>query len=126
MPLKPNVPNWLLFELFAMFLVDNNLSPRLVKVLRVNFPDSAHVFDFGLEAADDQTVWAFAETNNLHILTKDRDFVELLHMRGFPPKVIKLNGGNATTQFILDILKRETTLLKSFLNSPQYGLLVLQ
>lgn len=109
-----------------MFLIDNNLSPRLARVLKVDFPGTAHVSDFGLEAADDQTVWAFAVANNLHILTKDRDFVDLLYLRGFPPKVVKLNCGNATTHFIADILERETPLLQSFLVSSQYGLLILQ
>lgn len=41
-------------------LFDQNLSPRLVGQLAVEFPGSAHVRDAGLAAASDQEVWAYA------------------------------------------------------------------
>lgn len=47
-------------------LLDQNLSPRLVARLADVFPKSAHVSDFGLNAADDTAVYQFA---------KDTDFL---------------------------------------------------
>ena len=81
-----------------MFLIDNNISPKLANRLSAYFQNMAHVVDFGLDAVDDHLVWAFAKTNNFTILTKDTDFIGILNLRGFPPKVIRLNCGNVTTQ----------------------------
>ena len=41
-------------------LFDRNLSPRLVRLLAGVYPDSAHVMDVGLSAADDRAIWTFA------------------------------------------------------------------
>jgi predicted nuclease of predicted toxin-antitoxin system len=108
-----------------MLLIDNNLSPKLARQLRAVFPGIAHVFDFGLEAKDDHAVWTFAAQNSFHILTKDIDFAHLVHLQGFPPKVVHLNCGNVPTIYIEQLLLREESLVKKFLGSPQHGLLVL-
>lgn len=108
-----------------MLLFDNNLSPKLAKQLAPLFPGSSHVVDFGLEAADDSIIWNFALQNGFALVSKDQDFVHLLHHRGFPPKVIRLNCGNVTTAFITSLLIQEESVIKSFLVSPQHGLLML-
>ena len=41
-------------------LFDQNLSPRLPALLVAEYPGSAHVRSFGLAAATDSVVWAFA------------------------------------------------------------------
>ena len=41
-------------------LFDENLSPKLVRLLEDFFPNSKHVRDVGLEAADDLLVWQYA------------------------------------------------------------------
>jgi predicted nuclease of predicted toxin-antitoxin system len=38
-------------------LFDENLSYKLVRLLAHLFPDSVHVRDVGLKAADDSEVW---------------------------------------------------------------------
>ena len=68
-------------------------------------------------------VWRFAKANNLNILTKDTDFINLVTMQGFPPKVIRLNTGNLPTTIIESILLRDEKLIKSFLNSNTRGIL---
>lgn len=108
-----------------MLLFDNNLSPKLAKQLASLFPGCSHVVDFGLEASDDSDIWNFARQNGFTIVSKDQDFVHLLHHRGFPPKVIRLNCGNVTTSFIISLLVQEEPVIKSFLVSSQHGLLVL-
>jgi predicted nuclease of predicted toxin-antitoxin system len=108
-----------------MFIIDNNLSPRLTKVLQPIFPNAIHVADAGLAAVNDNIIWSYAKKNHLHILTKDSDFVNILHLKGFPPKVIRLNCGNVTTQQIITLLKTNENLIKSFIQNNGLGLLVI-
>ncbi|MBX2929530.1 MAG: DUF5615 family PIN-like protein [Saprospiraceae bacterium] len=108
-----------------MLLLDNNLSPKLAKKLKSVFPGIAHVMDFGLEDKDDREVWNCATQNQLHILTKDEDFVHLVHLRGFPPKVIRLVCGNVSTAYIENLLMREASAIQNFINSSHHGLLIL-
>jgi predicted nuclease of predicted toxin-antitoxin system len=42
-------------------LFDENPSPKLVALLYDLFPASVHVREVGLEAADDLTVWKYAQ-----------------------------------------------------------------
>ena len=42
-------------------LFDENLSPKLVRLLDDLFPNSIHVRDVGLKASDDLVVWQYAE-----------------------------------------------------------------
>lgn len=109
-----------------MLLIDHNLSPKLATRLQTIFPNIAHVMDFQLEASDDRVVWAFALQNGFHILTKDTDFISLVNYYGFPPKVIKLNCGNATTKYIESLLLRDENIIQSFLQSEALGLLIIQ
>ncbi len=106
-----------------MILIDNNLSPKLVRKLATVFVGIKHVADFKMEAADDITVWRFAKANHFNILTKDTDFINLVTMQGFPPKVIRMNTGNLPTIIIESILLRDEQFIKSFLNSEIHGIL---
>jgi predicted nuclease of predicted toxin-antitoxin system len=45
-------------------LFDQNLSPRLATRLQDLFPDSSHVFNLGLDQADDMEVWEYARQND--------------------------------------------------------------
>lgn len=109
-----------------MLLIDNNLSPKLAGRLHHIFPGIAHVQDFGLEASDDPDVWDFAKANGFHILTKDRDFNHLLLSRGYPPKVIRLDCGNASTNQIETLLLREASDIQNFIANPTYGIMIIQ
>ena len=45
-----------------------------------------HVGQHGLDDSNDPEIWDYAAKNNLHILTKDSDFNDILNIKGFPPK----------------------------------------
>lgn len=60
-------------------LFDENLSHKFVRLLADLFPDSVHVRDVGLKAADDPLVWDYAKNNDLMIVSKDSD----MHQRSF-------------------------------------------
>ena len=64
--------------------------------------------------------------NGFHILTKDRDFVALLQLQGFPPKVVRLNCGNVTTRQVIVLLQNNLIEIQDFLASSKHGLLILQ
>ena len=86
-------------------LFDQNLSHRLVSALASEYPDSVHVRDVGLSAADDQVVWAYAAQNGLTIVSKDSDFQQRALLYGHPPKVIWVRLGNCTTIAVAALLR---------------------
>jgi predicted nuclease of predicted toxin-antitoxin system len=78
-------------------LIDQNLSPKLVRRLLETFPGSVHVSEAGLAEALDRVVWEYARANILVLVSKDADFSELGLLLGFPPKVVWIRRGNCTT-----------------------------
>ncbi|WP_436410312.1 DUF5615 family PIN-like protein [Parapedobacter flavus] len=58
------------------FLIDNNLSYKLVGNFSEDFPDSPHVRTVLSVQADDSKIWRYAGRNSYVILTKDNDFDE--------------------------------------------------
>ena len=57
-------------------LIDENLPPSLKIHLADLFPGSVHVRDIGLANSPDSSVWEYAASRELTILTKDRDFAQ--------------------------------------------------
>lgn len=86
-------------------LLDQNLSPRLVKALADLYPGSAHLQDVGLDRASDVEVWTYALKESYAIVSKDSDFNERAMLYGPPPKVIWIRRGNCNTQQIEEILR---------------------
>jgi predicted nuclease of predicted toxin-antitoxin system len=77
-------------------LFDENLSPRLTKLLEDLFPGSSHVSDLGLASADDLAIWEEAQSGGFTIVTHDSDFADWNKLRGAPPRIVWLRCGNAT------------------------------
>jgi predicted nuclease of predicted toxin-antitoxin system len=78
-------------------LVDENLSYSLAASLADLFPGSKHVRDVGLRGCKDPSIWEYAKSNDLCILTKDLDFQARSILYESPPKVILVRLGNCTT-----------------------------
>lgn len=95
-------------------LFDQNLSHKLARRLSDLFPDSIHVRDVGLEAADDQAVWRYALANQFTIVSKDDDFHQLSFARGAPPKVIGLSLGNCSTDQIEALFRWRVDVIRAF------------
>lgn len=106
-------------------LFDQNLSPRLVKLLADIFPESNHVFPLNLDEAEDTEVWQYAKENNFTLVTKDADFGDLSILRGFPPKVIWIRRGNCRTSDIENILRKNIKAIEQLENNAQVGLVTL-
>jgi predicted nuclease of predicted toxin-antitoxin system len=107
-------------------LIDENLSPHLVRLLCEHFPGSVHVEDCGLLSLDDLTIWSYAAANSFTILTRDSDFGELSILKGAPPKVIHLAIGNCTTKAVAEFLKSSLPILAEFAESPESTYLLLR
>jgi predicted nuclease of predicted toxin-antitoxin system len=95
-------------------LFDENLSPKLVRRLADLFPDSVHVRDVGLQAADDPPVWEFAKNNGLIIVSKDSDMHQRSFTLGHPPKIIWLRLGNCSTSQVEEVLRRNLIAIRAF------------
>lgn len=67
------------------FLIDANLSPALCRTLALDYPDSRHVFEFGIERSDED-VFKLAHSEGYMVLTKDDDFDSLALLAGPPAK----------------------------------------
>jgi predicted nuclease of predicted toxin-antitoxin system len=101
------------------------LSPRLVSALADLYPGSAHVRDYGLQTADDETIWQHAAGADYAIVTKDDDFRQKSYLRGAPPKVIWLRLGNCRTADVEAVLRARRADILAFEADRQAALLAL-
>jgi len=95
-------------------LFDQNLSHRLVGLLADLFPDSEHVRNVGLKAADDPIVWDYAKDNDFVVVSKDSDFHQRSLVLGSPPKVIWVRLGNCSTADVEQLLRHYEDSIKEF------------
>ncbi len=71
--------------------IDAQLSPALAPWLSRRFEvEAVHVRDLGLVEATDPAIFHAAGLVAAVVLTKDRDFVDLVKGRGSPPQVVAL------------------------------------
>lgn len=107
------------------FLIDENLSDKLVARLDAVYPGTKHVKHVRLTAHADAELWDLALKDGFIILTQDDDFVEMSMMRGAPPKVVHLAMGNHTTKVVVDRWANAVA-ISHFAADPDTGLLVLR
>lgn len=95
-------------------LFDQNLSPRLPRLLANLYPDSIHVRDVGLKNATDTIIWEYAKKNGLVIVSKDSDFQQRSLLLGHPPQFIWLRMGNCPVRPIQELLRKHSAAIHSF------------
>ncbi|MES2627913.1 MAG: DUF5615 family PIN-like protein [Bacteroidota bacterium] len=95
-------------------LFDQNISFRVLNAIRHEFPEARHVKDFGLEFSSDRDIWNHAKQHNFTLVTLDADFINLLTLYGFPPKIIWLRTGNTGSLLQASLLLSHKSLLEEF------------
>jgi predicted nuclease of predicted toxin-antitoxin system len=106
-------------------LLDQNISPRLVRTLEAAYPGSAHVRLVGLRDADDAVVWEFARDHDFIIVSKDSDFHQRSFVFGFPPKVIWIRRGNCPTADIERVFREHEAGILEFCEDSVHAFLAL-
>jgi predicted nuclease of predicted toxin-antitoxin system len=106
-------------------LLDQNLSPRLVRTLEAAYPGSTHVRLVGLRDADDAVVWEFARDHDFIIVSKDSDFHQRSFLFGFPPKVIWIRLGNCPTTEIEKVFSERQASIQGFCQDDVHAFLAL-
>ncbi len=89
----------------AAVWIDAQLSPGLAEWLREALGVDAHaVRDLGLRDAEDHVIFDRARAATAIVMTKDRDFVDLVRRHGPPPKIVWLTCGNTSNAYLRGIL----------------------
>lgn len=105
-------------------LLDANISWRLAGKLKIYFDDCKHVDHIELTVpAPDIEIWEYALKNHMIIVTNDEDFLNLINLKGFPPKIILLKTGNQSNRYIESLLIKHIENIKLLQASPDVGLL---
>ena len=94
-------------------------------MLAVEYPDSRHVVELGLDTATDREIWDYAGEHGFMIVSKDSDFRQLAFLLGPPPKAIWVRAGNVSTLDIVGVLQQYRDAVESFASTADEALLVL-
>lgn len=106
-------------------LFDENLSPRLVRLLSDVYPDCSHVHDLGMDRASDTEVWNYAAEHGYTIVSKDADFHQRSLLLGAPPKVVWIRRGNCSVADMADLLRERFFAVERFHAGEQAAFLAL-
>ena len=88
-----------------MIWLDAQLPPSLATWIEENFKIKCKpVRDLGLRDSADFNIFQQAKLANAIVMTKDKDFVELLYTHKAPPKVIWLTCGNTSKDKLKELL----------------------
>jgi predicted nuclease of predicted toxin-antitoxin system len=102
------------------FLLDQNISFRVVQKLKEHFPEVQSVKDNNLINASDLQIWEFAQSKGYTIITFDEDFYNIQLLKGFPPKIIWFKIGNLTKQQFVDFLIAQKQMVNAFIQDEHY------
>jgi predicted nuclease of predicted toxin-antitoxin system len=106
-------------------LFDQNLSPRLIRLVEDLYPGSIHVREVGLRDAEDGVIWEYAKQNGFVVISKDSDFQARSLLYGSPPKFIWLRVGNCGVRPIEEILRKHSATIHTFAIDPEKAHLML-
>ena len=106
-------------------LLDENLSPRLVRRLGELFPGLHRVREVGLAQSLDASIWRYAQEQGFILVTADDDFRQRVLAEGPPPQVVLVERCDFPLSEIEELLRRNAVRIAEFAQSEE-GLLVLR
>ncbi len=106
-------------------LFDENLSPKLPRLLAALFPDSTHVRDCGLKGSPDERVWEFARDHGFVLVSKDSDFYQRSLLFGAPPKLVWICIGNSTRGELFALLSQHQGAIAALDSAGEESTLIL-
>ncbi len=105
-------------------LFDENLSPKLPRLIAAAFSGSQHIRELGLKGRTDEEIWDYAKANGFAIVSKDQDFYQRTLLYGSPPKFVWLCLGNCTRAELLALIQRHEQDMLEFETSPESVLIL--
>lgn len=98
-------------------LFDENLSPKLSGLLADAYPGSTNVLEAGLGGAPDNEVLAYAGQMGFVIVSKDRDFLDMILQSHSSIKLVWIRLGNSSTASVHLLLRNQVERLARFSQS---------
>ncbi|HWD27153.1 MAG TPA: DUF5615 family PIN-like protein [Rhizomicrobium sp.] len=89
-----------------IFVVDAPLPPVLADWICAKGHEAFAIRDVGLRNSPDQAIWSWASRQGCVIVTKDRDFANLV-LASDGPAVLWVRIGNTTNPTLFDRFERE-------------------
>jgi predicted nuclease of predicted toxin-antitoxin system len=106
-------------------LLDQNLSPKLIRRLADVLPGLESVYDHDLTGSSDPFIFEWARRAEFSaLISADRDLVRLAERLGPPPRVIRIERCDFPSRTIGLLLRREALRIHSFLESNRAVLLL--
>jgi len=101
--------------------VDAQLSPAIVAWINRTFDDieAESVRSLGLRDATDVEIFEKAKMEDVIVMSKDDDFIQLIEHRGTPPKLIWITCGNTSNAKMREILSKTLLKAKELLESDE-------
>ncbi len=106
-------------------LLDQNLSHKVSAGIADLFPGVIHVKDVKLERADDAAIAKWAVREAYVIVSKDGDFYHRTLLHGHMLKFVWLRAGNCSTAAIVEMLRSNAEVIRSFCDSGPEAVLIL-
>ena len=86
------------------FIVDAQLPPSLALMLIEAGHEAVALRNVGLREAEDESIWDYAQSHQMVIITKDEDFAERVQLSFSGPSVVWLRIGNCSNTALSDWL----------------------
>ncbi|HZO52327.1 MAG TPA: DUF5615 family PIN-like protein [Bryobacteraceae bacterium] len=106
-------------------LLDQNLSPKLIRRLEDVLPGLESVYDHDLIGASDPVIFSWARRMGFAaLITTDLDLVHPVEQVGPPPKVIRIERCDFRLAVIEELFRRESERIRRHLASDEAVLAV--
>ena len=106
-------------------LLDGNCHAGWLRRFRICIP-TTHVEFVGLDGAADLAICDYAGEHGFVMVTKDVDYDQIIALRNFYPKLIRLTLGNTSNAATLHALRSVAPEIIAELNNPNRGMVELE